>query len=215
MALNLRLNLFHQVEAAHVWGALRELYAARRASVVETTARGNDYELYALDSSWCVLDWDAGWEWKQRREAQLFVSKRLQCKGLLVFVFGGAYWGYELFQNGEVLDRFVQYPSGDGQHAWFPDDPAVGDADVFARCFPEISADQVRPYLVRRPLYGEDEASRQRLNVPARAGDEFRRFDACAILDFLRLLGVRVQMQDGYVTLLAPSWKRFAIQRGG
>jgi hypothetical protein len=215
VGLNLRLNLFYQVEAADVWGALRALHASRGVDVVETTARSDGYELYALDSNWCVLGWDAGWEWKDRREAQLFVSERLCCKGLLVFVFGGAYFGYELFQNGKVLDRFVQYPPGDGQQVWFPDDPASGDADVVAACFPEVTAEQVRPYLVRRPPYGEDEASLQRLNVPAREGDEFRRFDECAVLDFLRLLGVRVEMQDGYVTLLAPTWKCFAVERRG
>lgn len=40
-------------------------------------------------------------------------------------------------------------------------------------------------------------------NDPVRPGDEFGRFDECAVLDFLRALGVGVDLRDGYVRVLA------------
>jgi len=51
----------------------------------------------------------------------------------------------------------------------------------------------------------------KRLNVPVRSGDQFARFDECAILDFLRFLGVRVELRDEYVTLLAQKFRSFWI----
>jgi hypothetical protein len=109
MGLSLRLNVF---------GALAEFYRNRGAALARSADRQRRYDLYQRQGNWCVLDWDAGWEWKQRREAQRFVSARLNTSGLLIFVYDGNYWGYELFQNGKVLNRFVQWPSGEEQN-WF------------------------------------------------------------------------------------------------
>ena len=49
-------------------------------------------------------------------------------------------------------------------------------------------------------------------NKPARDSDEFCRFDECAVLDFLRLLGVRVELRSEYVTLLAPELRSFWVE---
>ena len=49
--------------------------------------------------------------------------------------------------------------------------------------------------------------SPQGTNVPARPGDELRRFDECAVLDFLRMLGVRVKLQDSYVQVSSPVFR--------
>jgi hypothetical protein len=45
------------------------------------------------------------------------------------------------------------------------------------------------------------------LNVRARPGDEFRRFDECAVLDFLRMLGVAVGRSEGYVRPESPVFR--------
>lgn len=71
-------------------------------------------------------------------------------------------------------------------------------------------------YLVQQPILVDadgnvdhDVVGYDRLDVPARPGDEFSRFDSCTVLDFLRLLGVQVELRDHYVTLLAPIWRTF------
>jgi hypothetical protein len=51
---------------------------------------------------WTVLDSHGGWEWEIRRRAQFHVSRVLNISGLLLYVFDGDYWFYELFANGEV-----------------------------------------------------------------------------------------------------------------
>jgi hypothetical protein len=140
MGLVLRLNLFHDVEAADVYGALTAFYKKCGASLVEEQGKERHYQLHQRQGRWCVLEWDRGWEWQTRRAAQLFVSSRLYTAGLLIFVYDGDYWGYELFRNGEVLNRFVQYPPGDGVQNWFPGDPCVGDPEAVVSCFPELSA---------------------------------------------------------------------------
>ena len=54
-------------------------------------------------------------------------------------------------------------------------------------------------------------AAYDRLDVPARPGDEFTRFHECAAVDFMRLLGVEVDLRDDYVTMLSPLWRAFRI----
>ena len=91
VGLKLRLNLFHDLDASDVFGALASFYGKRGASLVSERDRQRRYELYDRQGHWCVLDWDGGWEWKQRREAQLFVSERLHTAGLLIFVYDGEF----------------------------------------------------------------------------------------------------------------------------
>jgi hypothetical protein len=214
VGLKLRLNLFHDQDAPDVFGALAAFYGKRGASLVEERDRQRRYDLYGRKGHWCVLDWDGGWEWKQRREAQLFVSTQLRAAGLLIFVYDGDYWGYELFRNGEVLSRFVQYPPGDGEQNWFPDDSCVGDAEAIVSSFPELSVADIKPYLVQRPFYGDENESFQTLNEHARPGDEFRRFDECAVLDFLRAIGLGVELRDGHVRILSDIWRSFRPEFG-
>lgn len=99
---------------------------------------------------------------------------------------------------------------------------------MLAGQFEWLSPADVAPYLVQKPdldLYPPlpDETWWQewkRLDVPVRLGDEFTRFDECAVLDFLRLLRVRVELRQeriwpdkemtrGIVTFLAPEFQRF------
>jgi hypothetical protein len=201
LGLKLRYNLFYEVSAPAVWGALQSFYRGRELS---PSSDPDNYQLHEQDGRWCILSWDAGWEWVTRRNAQLHVSERLHCPGLLAFVYDGEYWGYELFENGKVVNRFVQYPPGDGTQNWFPGDSCVGDPELFAACFPEISAETVAPYLAQTTF-----ASRK---LPPRPGDQFAPFDECSVVDFLRTIGVRVALREGYVTLDARIYKQFAIR---
>ncbi len=178
---------------------------------------------------------DSGWEWEIRRAALLFVSQRLDCAGFLVFVYDGDYWGYEFFNRGVALDHFVQAEEWDEGYpiTWFEEDCA-GDANVVARELPHLEVSDIAPYLMRDPLWATATEAEKRwnaeermdernphsegrweaqklLNVPAREGDEFSRFEECAALDFLRMLGVRVELRERYVTFLSPKYRSFWI----
>jgi hypothetical protein len=183
MGLDLRLNLFRDVACRDVYSALAAFYGKRGGRLESVADQSRRYDLYERDGAWCVLTWDSGWEWKIRREAQLFASKLLRCVGLLVFVYDGDYWGYELFRGGEALDRFIQHPDGD---PWlFPGESCVGNAEILAENVPERTAAELAPYLVRASW-----EQRSALNVRARPEDQFPRFHECAVWDFLRAIGV-------------------------
>jgi hypothetical protein len=154
-------------------------------------------DFHQEDGGWVVVSLDGGWERDERREAQLFVSRRLWCPGLVVFVYDGDYWGYELFDHGEVFDHFIQESAGSA--AWFPGD-SRGNAQVVVEHLPFLKTDDVAAYLVQK----HDWVVPAGADVPARPGDQFRRFDECAVLDFLRMLGLRVGLQDGRVRLQSP-----------
>jgi len=195
--LFLRLNLFHDVEAQHVFGALVRFYGERGAAPVDGGLRGERLELYQRRGHWCALDWDRAWEWKLGRDAQLFVSKELGVAGLLILVYEGRYWAYELFRNGEVADRFVQCPPEDADLTWFPGGGNLGDPAAIVACFSELSLADVSPYLVQKPLFGAGHRERfVELHAPVRPGDEFRRFDKLAVFDFLRALGVESPIEE-------------------
>jgi hypothetical protein len=81
---------------------------------------------------------------------------------------------------------------------WFPERDSTGNPLRLTQQFPWARPEDVLPYLVQAPTtineVGYEDADLveyDRLNVPARPGDKFRRFDSCAALDFLRLLGIR------------------------
>lgn len=224
MGLKLRLNLFHDVSAAAVRRELATFYRGLGRSLIR---EGEDYwafHLHDREGAWTTLWLDGGWEWDVRRQAQLAVSRALRCAGFLVFVYDGDYWGYEFFDGGEVLDQFVQEePEGAG--GWFPGRSLVGQATVLARRL-GLSPDDVAPYLVQNPMRcatahalpaDDDElialgGMAERLDVPARTGDEFTRFSECAVLDFLRMLGVGVVLRSSRVTFTAPELERFWVE---
>jgi|KBSMisStaDraftv2_1062788.scaffolds.fasta_scaffold219329_2 hypothetical protein len=203
MGLALRLNAFRDVEAADVYGALATFYEKRNAPLVPEPDPQRCYDLYQRRGRWCVLEWDAGWEWTLRREAQLHVSRQLGVPGLLAFVHDGDYWGYELFDHGEAIDHFVQM-AADAPIA-FPGVRCAGDAKVLARTLGLPEAD-VAPYLVQWHDWDE----RRRLaDERARPGDEFTRWDECAVLDFLRAIGIDVGLVGYCVEFSAPVWRSF------
>jgi hypothetical protein len=141
----------------------------------------------------------------------LVVSRRLACPGFLVFVYDGDYWGYEFFNSGVAVDHFVQEATGDP--IGFPEEDCRGQAEVVASFLPFLRMEDIGPYLVQK----HDFVRPADMNVPARPGDQFRRFDECAVLDFLRMLGIGVGLQDGYVRVQSPvfrsAFKRSSPQR--
>jgi hypothetical protein len=167
-------------------------------------------DLYEPNNGWAILDWNAGWEYHVRRQAQMVVSATLGCAGLFIFVFDGDFWGYELFRDGVALDHFVQDP-----------DECEMLFDVYCDCrgraervvaeFPWLNVADVAPYLVQQPDTSTSFTEYHRLDVPVRPGDEYTRFDECSVLDFLRLLGVAVEVRDEDVTLLTPVWQAFEL----
>src|SRR5262249_30770822 len=94
---------------------------------------------------------------------------------------------------------------------WFPDTSTEGNQAILAAHFPWLKEEDIAPYLVTK-CYGIGQEKWQELNIPARPGDEFSRFDECAVLDFLRLLSIRVELKNNYVTFLVPEWGSFWIR---
>lgn len=202
MGLALRVNAFRDVEAADVYGALAAFYAKRGAALVAEADRERRFDVHHRRGRWCVVEWDAGWEWKLRREAQLHVSRQLGVPGLLVFVYDGEYWGYELFDRGVARDHFVQ--SSEDAPRWFPGDDCGGDAAVLAGTLGLAEAD-VAPYLVR----WRDWVERPAVDRLARPGDTFKRGDECAVVDLLRALEVDVGVRDRRVQFGGAIWRSF------
>jgi len=219
LGLSLAYNLFWQVTPSQVFDALALFYEQRGADLGQPSKYASDFinrrfdddsslELFDPNGGWTVMVLDRGWasQWEVRREAQLFVSRILACSGFLIRVYDGDYWAYELFANGELKDHFVQeVETSEGR----PPGTDAGSAAAVASIFPWLKVEDVSPYLVQQNWDDPDE--RKRLNIPARAGDEFRRFDQCSVLDFLRLLKLQVSLVDRYVTLASPRWKQFWI----
>ena len=194
MGLALRYNLFYSVEAEQVYQALASFWAQRHCRLRTTPLQPprGAYTLYEPRADWTLLDWDGGWEWELRRQAQLHVSRVLGCAGLLVFVYDGDYWGYEVFYAGVAVDHFVQDSAATG---WFPGYDCSGRPHVLAAQFPgaHLRPADIATYLTPIPENWDTDLE---WNRPARTGDEFSRGDECAVVDFLRMLGVGVELRD-------------------
>jgi hypothetical protein len=201
MGLKLRYNLFYNTTAPAVYGAYASFYEQRGRPL---EIQGDDQrriDFHIENNGWVLVALDGGWEWKERREAQLFVSRRLMCPGFLVFVYDGEYWGYEFFDLGEALDHFLQESTG--QPIGFPGEDCRGRSEVIAEHLPYLRVFDIAPYLVQQ----HDWIIPDGMDVPARLGDKFRRFDECSVLDFLRMLGVAVELCDGYVKVQSPVYR--------
>jgi hypothetical protein len=203
VGLALRLNLFRDVEPTVVYGALASFYEKRGAVMVAEPDGTRSYDLHERRGRWCLLQWDGGWEWQQRRAAQLHVSKQLGVPGLMVFVYDGDYWGYELFDRGEAKDHFVQ--TSMDPVITFREADCSGDAAVLAATL-GLDEAVVAPYLAR--WHGWHERAK-RAHERARPSDEFTRWDECAVLDFLRTIGVDVALAGYAVEFAAPVWRSF------
>ena len=196
MGLKLRYSLFRSASAKNVHAAFRSFYRTRGSTA--------DIDIYHQHNGWTAADLHRAWaHWPEHREALRFVSRSLGCPAFLVFVFDGDYWGYEFVADGDPIDHFVQWPEPD----WipFPGEDGRGHAERIVERLPFLRKEEIAPYLVQRDMgsHLDDDP----MDVPARPGDEFRRFDECAVLDFLRMLGVDIQLRDHYVTLRAARFR--------
>lgn len=221
MGLMYRLNLFYDVAAGDVYDAYKAFYRARGQDLIDHGDEVYEFVLHATDKRWTVLLLRRGWEMEVRRQAQLHVSRELGCKGFWIFVYDGDFWGYEFFTDGTVLDYFTQ--DEENELHWYPGNPCSGSPSLLATEFPQLSEATLSAYLVRNPVWLKNDreltvdemnalrAEQRRLDIPVRPGDEFTRFAECAVLDFLRYLGVRVDLRDHCVTFLAPIFRSFWI----
>jgi hypothetical protein len=210
VGLFMRINAFRSVSPADVDAALAEFWSRhhRRVEPVPPDAQVDAFDLHEQRDGWTVMCWTSGWEWKLRRQAQLHVSETLGCAGILVFVYDGDDWGYELFDRGAAVDRFIQWPQ-EG-NTWFPGKDLSGQPEAVVAAFPDLALDRsdVATYLVQRQGDEADDAC----NVAARPGDRFRRGDDCAALDFLGLLGVTIGVSEHRLVFPAPLWRRFRVE---
>ncbi|SRR6266545_1702132 len=201
MGLMLRYNLFRDVTAPAVYGMLLNFYAQRGRPLKHAGTDDERIDVHDADNGWVVVELDSGWEWNERRQAQRYVSQHLVCAGLLVFVYDGDYWGYELFNHGVVLDQFTQESSD--TPVGFPNKPTQGNAAILAAQLPFLRETDVAPYLTQM----HDWSIPADANTKARPEDEYNRFDECAVLDFLRMLGVAVSVENGYVQLASRRYR--------
>ena len=86
MGLKLRYHLFHNTTAAAVYGAYVSFYQQRGRPLEHAGDEQHCIDVHNEKRGWVVIALDGGWEWKERREVQLLVSRRLWCPGFLVFV---------------------------------------------------------------------------------------------------------------------------------
>jgi hypothetical protein len=221
LGLKLRYSLFYEVSPNAVYEAYRHFYTRRHFTFSEAGELSEKYELYVPNAGWTILGWNSGWEWDIRREAQLFVSRELHCPGFLIFVYDGDYWGYEFFSDGVVLDHFVQDMEEGKWH--FPSDSCTGNAQLLADNFDWLTVENVMPYLVQDPQLDKTEPEVaftkrmeyreyvDKLNIPPRPSDEYSRFSELAVLNFLRLLGIRIGVVDKYVVPQTAIWREFWV----
>lgn len=222
VGLKLRYSLFYGVQPAEVYDVYARFWAAVGHPLCDPQYdpanphrhRFEELALHEPGNGWMILSWNAGWEYALRRQAQMVVSATLGCSGLFVFVFDGDFWGYELFRNGVALDHFVQDPA-QCNTLFDAYCDCRGKPERIATEFPWLRTEDLAPYLVQLPDMSISDAEYERLDVPARAGDEFTRFAECSVLDFLRLLGIAVKLSNEYptryVTLPTPKWRAFEL----
>jgi len=90
---------------------------------------------------------------------------------------------------------------------------------LFAVQFPAacLRPTDIAPYLLPTPEAWDTDPE---WDAPARPGDQFTRGGECSVLDFLRLLGIGIELRDygnqqRYVTPLAPRWRAFKVVASG
>jgi len=188
-----------------VSGALKEFYARRGRPLQQSGHPDRRIDIHEADNEWVVVNLDTGWERNERRDASLFVSKRLWCPGFFVLVYD-FFWGYELFDRGEIFDHFIQWPDEEEAPWLFPGEDRRGNVDVVAQHLPFLDMSVIAPYIQQQSF---DYSWEHRADPHARGGkvhpnDEFQRYETYVVLDFLRALGIHVGFVDNIVTLDSP-----------
>lgn len=75
----------------------------------------------------------------------------------------------------------------------------MGNPDILITYLPQLNRNALAAYLVQKPAPNEK----------VRPGDEFERFDECAILDFLHSLSVPVSLRDHVVRVDSTIFQSF------
>ncbi len=216
------LNLFHAVEAESIFECMAEFYATAGHPLVDEGDAEWRSTIHVRHNDWVVVDLGHGVEWRLRRGALAAITKRLARPALLTWVDEAGSWGYELFVQGHVLDRFCLDP-------WTTQvqDPAEwkGRADLLANQLAWLQPESIEPYLVRKPnaehfppspppstLESAFSQELRRLDVPPRPGDSHARFDKLAFINVLRLLQIDSVIRDESIVIAAPVAQRFWIE---
>ena len=111
------------------------------------------------------------------------------------------------FDCGEALDHYVQQRLA--EPIGFPGEDYRGNPRVIAKHLPFLRVEDVEPYLVQREW--DIDLVPAGVNAPARPGDEFERVDECAVLDFLRMLGVAIERRGHFVQLKGPKYRSMRL----
>lgn len=233
-----RINLFFGVSPDSVYACYKRLHpnlVENREDLIEKptgwlrfwAARHREAELQALcpddtrmsmyyqteRSIVCVMPdggcGNLGWgDLSPLQRAHRYISSELGCPSILCLMCDGDYWGYELFDGGQAVDHFLQWP--DEAETWFPGEDCSGNPEQFERLFEHLSAADVAPYFVHCPVLSGDLAGLEEyiecdrrfeeLDVKVRPDDVSTRLDAHALFDFLDLLGLRIHAAP------APAW---------
>jgi len=214
VGLTLHMHLFRTADHAGVVESFERYCHGRGRRAIETQDP-HCYRFHIAENGWTVVELPIGWKREFWREMQHHITAELDCPALFVFVYDGNYWGYEFVKEGNRLDQFAQVDDHRDGIDWFTGSPRIGNPDLLAQEFSWLDPDVLSRYLIRDPLWTaedhiwEDEydelrfrlkEKRRELDTPVREGDEFTRFDECAVLDFLRYLGVSVELEDHRVT---------------
>lgn len=222
MGLKLRVNCFYQQDHKQIYEVLSDFHLSMGKSFEFSGDQFSRLDIYQYDEQWVLLDLGGGWnQWETHQQAFRQISVALQCTGFSMFVDDGDYWGYTMVHSGNEIDHFIQDP-GESRY-WFPGVSSIGNAQTISDYLLYLKADDISPYLIQMPSHVDDAAFDElwaswwdeynKLDVMPRRGDEFTRWDECSLLNFQRLLGIRVELRDHYVKYLAPIWKSFWIQQ--
>lgn len=197
MGFTFSVNLFAERSAYEVTHALKMFYHQEGKLSIEIYQNLfcisnlnilESLEIFAFPN-WIVVDIQSKPEWWIRKR-QLEISKNLCCSGLFLFQYDGDYWGYELFKNGKVVDRFTSDACHD---EYFSGLECKGNAKCLAECFPFIPKNVFAPYLVQLPdieTMSRDKFEQQTDVIP-REGDEYKRWSEVSVLNFLSALGIK------------------------
>lgn len=162
-------------------------------------------EIYSSEK-WCLVNGLLSYE-EWIRERNIFITKYLSCSGIYIYEYDGNFWGYEVYIDGIVVDRFLSDKSFDD---FFYSEEADGSVDIVTRAFPFIDGNIVEKYLIQYPDRKtfnaiSDDYFHDLTNIPPRTIDLFNRWDGCASINFMRAIGLNCGIENGTFSILEPS----------
>jgi len=122
-------------------------------------------------------------------EACEHLSVTLKKPVLSLHIHDGDFWMYVLLKNGQEIDRFNPIPDyweelpESEMKSW------AGNAEVFARHWPNVTPSQISNYLVRWDMLNEE-------NAKAYPDDEFGSGEDWQLTDFMAKVGLVYPIDD-------------------